>query len=113
MRRELVLDLSQCAAEAGSEYVRERLGQDCRPGIESSPSPPPGTWSPRTPADHGWWLLERRRLSPARKLGRGNGDEAVPRTPAYAPNRAPRDLGAARAEARRLDTSGLLLARRY
>jgi len=32
-RRELLLDLSQCAAEAVAEYVRRRLGQDCRPGI--------------------------------------------------------------------------------
>jgi len=32
-RRELLLDLSQCAAEAVAEYVRERLGPDCRPGI--------------------------------------------------------------------------------
>jgi hypothetical protein len=32
-RRKLLLDLSQCAAEAVAEYVRRRLGQDCRPGI--------------------------------------------------------------------------------
>ncbi len=32
-RRELLLDLSQSAAEAVAEYVRRRLGQDCRPGI--------------------------------------------------------------------------------
>ena len=32
-RRELLLDLSQCAAEAIAEYVRRRLGQDDRPGI--------------------------------------------------------------------------------
>src|SRR3989304_9293266 len=32
-RRELLLDLSQCAAEAVAEYVRGRLGPDCRPGI--------------------------------------------------------------------------------
>jgi Transposase zinc-binding domain len=32
-RRELLLDLSQCAAEAVAEYVRRRLGQDGRPGI--------------------------------------------------------------------------------
>jgi hypothetical protein len=32
-RRELLLDLSQCAACAVAEYVRERLGPDCRPGI--------------------------------------------------------------------------------
>jgi Transposase zinc-binding domain/Putative transposase len=32
-RRELLLDLSQCAAEAVAEYVRTRLGPDCRPGI--------------------------------------------------------------------------------
>ncbi len=32
-RRELLLDLSQCAAEAVAAYVRKQLGQDCRPGI--------------------------------------------------------------------------------
>jgi hypothetical protein len=32
-RRELLLDLAQCAAEATAEYVRTRLGPDCRPGI--------------------------------------------------------------------------------
>jgi hypothetical protein len=32
-RRELLLDLSQCAAEAVAEYVRIRLGPDCRAGI--------------------------------------------------------------------------------
>jgi hypothetical protein len=32
-RRELLLDLSQCAAEAIAAYVRRRLGQDYRPGI--------------------------------------------------------------------------------
>ena len=32
-RRELLLDLSQCAAEAVATYVRERLGPECRPGI--------------------------------------------------------------------------------
>ena len=32
-RRELLLDLSQCAAEAVAEYVKRRLGPDCRPGI--------------------------------------------------------------------------------
>jgi hypothetical protein len=32
-RRELLLDLSQCAAESVAEYVRRRLGPDCRPGI--------------------------------------------------------------------------------
>lgn len=32
-RRELLLDLSQCTAEAVAEYVRRRLGPDCRPGI--------------------------------------------------------------------------------
>jgi len=32
-RRELLLDLPQCAAEAIAEYVRRRLGQDCRSGI--------------------------------------------------------------------------------
>ncbi len=32
-RRELLLDLSQCAAEAVVEYVRGRLGPDRRPGI--------------------------------------------------------------------------------
>ena len=32
-RRELLLDLSQCAAEALAEYVRRRLGPNCRPGI--------------------------------------------------------------------------------
>jgi hypothetical protein len=32
-RRELLLDLSQCAAEAVVECVRIRLGPDCRPGI--------------------------------------------------------------------------------
>ena len=31
--RELLLDLAQCAAEAVVEYVRRRLGPDCRPGI--------------------------------------------------------------------------------
>jgi hypothetical protein len=56
--------------------------------------------------------LERRRLSPARELGCGRRDEAVPRTPPRPPRRAPRDLGGARAQARRLDPSGLLLAHR-
>jgi hypothetical protein len=32
-RRELLLDLSQCAAEAMAEYVRRQLGTDTRPGI--------------------------------------------------------------------------------
>ena len=32
-RRELLLDLSQCAAEALSEYVRRAVGADTRPGI--------------------------------------------------------------------------------
>jgi hypothetical protein len=32
-RRELLLDLSQCAAEALAEYVRRQLGTDIRPGI--------------------------------------------------------------------------------
>ena len=32
-RRELLLDLSQCAAEALAEYMRIRLGPDTRPGI--------------------------------------------------------------------------------
>jgi hypothetical protein len=32
-RRELLLDLSQCAAEAVAEYVRQQLGADTRPGI--------------------------------------------------------------------------------
>ena len=32
-RRELLLDLSQCAAETIAEHVSRRLGQDCRPGI--------------------------------------------------------------------------------
>jgi hypothetical protein len=32
-RRELLLELSQCAAGAVAEYVRRRLGQDWRPGI--------------------------------------------------------------------------------
>ncbi len=32
-RRELLLDLSQCAAEAVAEYVRQQLGADARPGI--------------------------------------------------------------------------------
>ena len=32
-RRELLLDLAQCAAEAVAEYVRTRLGPECRPGI--------------------------------------------------------------------------------
>ena len=33
MRRELLLDLSQCGAEALSEYMRRELGADTRPGI--------------------------------------------------------------------------------
>jgi hypothetical protein len=32
-RRELLLDLSQCAAEALAEYMRTRAGSDTRPGI--------------------------------------------------------------------------------
>jgi hypothetical protein len=32
-RRELLLDLSQCAAEAVAEYTRRQLGADTRPGI--------------------------------------------------------------------------------
>jgi hypothetical protein len=32
-RRELLLDLSQCAAEAIAEYVRGTLGADTRPGV--------------------------------------------------------------------------------
>jgi hypothetical protein len=32
-RRELLLDLSQCGAEALSEYIRSELGADTRPGI--------------------------------------------------------------------------------
>lgn len=32
-RRELLLDLSQCAAEAAAEHVRQQLGADTRPGI--------------------------------------------------------------------------------
>jgi len=32
-RRELLLDLSQCAAEALAEYTRRQLGADVRPGI--------------------------------------------------------------------------------
>jgi hypothetical protein len=32
-RRELLLDLSQCAAEAVAEYVRRQVGADTRPGI--------------------------------------------------------------------------------
>jgi hypothetical protein len=32
-RRELLLDLSQCGAEALSEYMRRELGADTRPGI--------------------------------------------------------------------------------
>jgi hypothetical protein len=32
-RRELLLDLSQCAAEALAEYMRIRVGPDTRPGI--------------------------------------------------------------------------------
>jgi hypothetical protein len=67
---------------------------------------------PRTPPDHGWGLLRRRRLSPARELGRRSGDEAVPRTAARPPRRATRDLRGPRTQARRLATSGLLLARR-
>jgi len=32
-RRELLLDLAQCAAEAVAEYMRRHLGADTRPGI--------------------------------------------------------------------------------
>ena len=32
-RRELLLDLSQCGAEALSEYMRRVVGADARPGI--------------------------------------------------------------------------------
>ena len=32
-RRELLLDLSQCAAQATAEYVRRQVGADTRPGI--------------------------------------------------------------------------------
>jgi hypothetical protein len=32
-RRELLLDLSQCGAEALAEYMRRQLGEDVRPGI--------------------------------------------------------------------------------
>jgi len=32
-RRELLLDLAQCAAEAVAEYVRRQVGADTRPGI--------------------------------------------------------------------------------
>jgi len=32
-RRELLLDLAQCGAEALAEYVRRQLGEDARPGI--------------------------------------------------------------------------------
>jgi len=32
-RRELLLDLSQCGAEALAEYMRTRVGPDTRPGI--------------------------------------------------------------------------------
>jgi len=31
-RRELLLDLSQCAAEAPAEYMRRQVGADTRPG---------------------------------------------------------------------------------
>jgi hypothetical protein len=32
-RRELLLDLSQCSAEAVAEYMRTELGAEVRPGI--------------------------------------------------------------------------------
>ncbi len=32
-RRELLLDLSQCAADAFAEFMRRQLGADTRPGI--------------------------------------------------------------------------------
>ncbi len=35
-RRELLLDLSQCSAEALAEYVRTQLGVDVRPGLAVS-----------------------------------------------------------------------------
>jgi hypothetical protein len=44
-RRELLLDLSQCAAEAVAEYVRRRLGPDCKPGIVVSIATGGDTWS--------------------------------------------------------------------
>src|SRR5206468_7489193 len=34
-RRELLLDLSQCAAEALAEYMGTRVGADTRPGVVS------------------------------------------------------------------------------
>jgi hypothetical protein len=35
-RRELLLDLSQCAAEALAKYLRRELGDDAQPGIVAS-----------------------------------------------------------------------------
>ncbi len=55
-RRELLLDLSQCAAEAVAEYVGHDSAQIAGP-VSSSPSRPPGAWSrasPRTPSPDRW-----------------------------------------------------------
>ena len=32
-RRELLLDLAQCAAEATAEYMKRQIGAEARPGI--------------------------------------------------------------------------------
>jgi hypothetical protein len=39
-RRELLLDLAQCGAEALAEYMRTRVGPDTRPGKELGVAPP-------------------------------------------------------------------------
>ena len=41
-RRELLLNLSQCGAEALSEYMRREAGADARPGIVDPPAPETG-----------------------------------------------------------------------
>jgi len=42
-RRELLLDLAQCAAEAVAECMKRQVGAEARPGIVVSIGPPPAT----------------------------------------------------------------------
>ena len=94
-RRDLLGDLAQCSAEALSEYLKETARSEHQarhrrlPRDERRPGPMAST---RSPSRLRRRLLGRWHIPPPCDLGRRDGDEAVPRAPSGAPDRAARDL---------------------
>ena len=112
-RRELLLDLSQCGAEALAKYTRTQLGADVRPGLVVSIASSGDLleWHPHThvlATDGSRGPSSRWQLPKPRQPGPGDAHATPPRATSRPARGQKRDLPGTGGQAHGVEASGIL-----